>query len=242
LVSVSFGETASAAQLGLEPNSHDNRLGAPDHVGRQHRQQSVDIAGPRCCEERLDHRPLADQIPFRDNGFAAHPPSRPAGQFLSRHRRTLDDRGDLVERHREQIVQHERDPLGGTQPVQQNKEGKSDGIGELGLTLRVAGACGDPVEFGRIDEVLGAVLARPQHVEADPTDDHGQPAGQIGDRVRVGAAGPQPALLNRIVGLVGRSEHAIGNGPQMLARPVELLGQAGVRAHRSPLVVGVRHT
>jgi hypothetical protein len=58
---------------------------------------------------------LPGQILFGDNGFAVNPASRPAGQFLGRHRRTLDDRGDLVERHREHIVQHERDSLGGTQ-------------------------------------------------------------------------------------------------------------------------------
>jgi alkylhydroperoxidase family enzyme len=37
---------------------------------------------------------------------------------VSRTPRPADDLGDLVERHREHVVEHERDPLGGVERVE----------------------------------------------------------------------------------------------------------------------------
>jgi hypothetical protein len=44
-----------------------------------------------------------------------HPAARPAGQLTSRVRRPVHDLGDIVEGHREHVMQDERQPFGGSQ-------------------------------------------------------------------------------------------------------------------------------
>jgi hypothetical protein len=63
-----------------------------------------------------------------------------------------------------------------------------------------------------------------QHVYAHPGEHRCQPATQVGHIARVGAAEPNPGLLDRVVGFVGRAEHPVGDGPQMDAVSLELLG------------------
>ena len=56
------------------------------------------------------------------------------------------------------------------------------------------------------------VRARAQHVEAHAGDDRRQPAAQVLDVARVGAAEPQPGLLHGVVGLA-RASRASGRRP-----------------------------
>ena len=75
-------------------------------------------------------------------------------------------------------------------------------------------------------------LARPQHVQADPPDHGGQPGSQVHDRVSVAAVQTQPGLLDRILGLGHRAEHAVGDGSQVRAPVLELV-------RRPPRVLGI---
>ena len=52
--------------------------------------------------------------------------------------RAADDVGDLVEGHREQVVQHERHPFGGAQRLEDDLEREADAVGHQGLELGVA--------------------------------------------------------------------------------------------------------
>src|SRR5262249_23676352 len=70
--------------------------------------------------------------------------------------------------------------------------------------------------------------AGPQHVEAHPRDDRGQPAAQVLDRAGVGARELEPRLLHGVVGLGRRAEHAVRDQPQMAA---VLLEGGGELAH-----------
>jgi hypothetical protein len=79
--------------------------------------------------------------------------------------------------------------------------------------------------------VLAAGLAGAQHVEADPADRGGQPGPQVADRSGVAAVQPQPALLDRVLGLARRAEHAVGNRLQVRAPLLELHGDHAALVH-----------
>jgi hypothetical protein len=125
-----------------------------------------------------------------------------------------DDRRDLVERQREHVVQHERDPLGGVQRLQNDEQGKADGVVQYRLVLGVhSGLRAD--DGIRHPHVERQVPAGTEQVQADPRDHRGQPGTEVVDVAGVGPAGPQPRLLHGVVGLGERTEHPVRHGPQM---------------------------
>jgi hypothetical protein len=67
-------------------------------------------------------------------------------------------------------------------------------------------------------------LARAQHIEADTRDHGGEPSAEILDLVGAGATESQPGFLHSVVGFIHRTEHAVGDCPQMTAILLELLG------------------
>ena len=69
-------------------------------------------------------------------------------------------------------------------------------------------------------------------VQADATDDRGQPGAQVLDVARVGPAEPDPGLLDGVVRLAQRAEHPVGHAAQVRAVRLEALGQ--------PVLVGRR--
>ena len=69
---------------------------------------------------------------------ALHAPSRPARELPRRVRRPPHDGADVLEREREEIVQHEGDALGRAQRVEHDHHGGAHGVGEQDLALRIA--------------------------------------------------------------------------------------------------------
>src|SRR5438034_8203547 len=63
---------------------------------------------------------LHDALPI------SHPPAGAAGELARRGRRAADDRGDLVERHVEHVVQDEREPLGRAERVEDDQQRQAD--------------------------------------------------------------------------------------------------------------------
>jgi hypothetical protein len=110
-------------------------------------------------------------------------------------------------------MQHERQPLGGTEGIEHHQQRQPNRFGEqravLGRSAALLGhhQLGQPVVVGR----LGPGLARAQHVKADPAHHSGQPAGEVVDRGLVLARQPQPCLLHRVLGVRPRSEHPVGH-------------------------------
>ena len=68
-----------------------------------------------------------------------HPPAAAAGQLAGGGGGAPDDRGDLLERHREHVVQHERQPLGRRQRLEYDEQRAAHRVGQLGLELGMAG-------------------------------------------------------------------------------------------------------
>jgi hypothetical protein len=77
--------------------------------------------------------------------------------------------------------------------------------------------------------ILVARPPRAEHVETDPGGHRRQPAAEVVDRVRVGPVEAEPRLLERVVGLVDRSEHPVGDGAQVRPVGFELVGEQGSR-------------
>ena len=63
--------------------------------------------------------------------------SRAARKLLCRSRRPSHDGPDLVERHREQIVQDERQALGGRQRVEHDEQRRADRVGQHGFAFGI---------------------------------------------------------------------------------------------------------
>jgi len=58
-------------------------------------------------------------------------------KLAGRDRGPTDDASDVVERHVEDVVEDERDPLGRPQPLQDHEERKADRVRRHGLFLGV---------------------------------------------------------------------------------------------------------
>jgi hypothetical protein len=121
--------------------------------------------------------------------------ARAARELPCRGRGASHDGDDLVEGQVEHIVQHERDPLGGTQRFEYHEQRETDRVGELRFVLGVAPVrmAHDRIGHVRAQGMLAPRLARAQHVQAHSRDDRRQRSAQVLDAARVGAAEAQPA-------------------------------------------------
>jgi hypothetical protein len=145
-------------------------------------------------------------------------------------------------------VQDEGQPLGRRELVQHHQQRGTDRVGHERLLLGLDDdhqRIRQPVLLAQ--RLLPAPLARVEHVQADAGDDGGQPRAEVVDVVTAGAAGAQPRLLQRVVGLRGRAEHPLRDGAQTGAMGLEALGQQIRLVHRGHIllaapVMGMRPT
>jgi hypothetical protein len=162
------------------------------------------------------------------------------GQLAGRLGGAVDDRRDLVERDREDVVQHERQPLGGLQRLEHDQEGEADRVGQERLVLRVrpVRAVDDRLRYPQVGH-LPPRVAGAEHVQGHPGDDGREPAAEVLDFVGVGSAKAQPGLLDGVVRLAHRAEHPVGHSPQVGAVGLEPVGQVIALVHlRSRSSVG----
>ena len=106
-------------------------------------------SGARGREECADHLALPGQAGGGAGAAALDPAAGPAGQLLGGVRGPAQDGPDLVEGHREHVVQHERHPLGRGQRVQHHEHGQAHRVGQDGLMLGVGSRPGVPGHPGR---------------------------------------------------------------------------------------------
>ena len=235
-------------------------VGPQHNVRVEHREQRVEVAFPRGGQEGVDHLPpprdLA-RLPFgvRVAGPCLlrpgllrpgllHPAAGPAGQLTGGDGGALYNRGDLLERHGEHVVQHEREPFGGGQGVQHHQKRQADRVGQHRLVLRVGAARrlrgllpGDRC----VDRLLTPQRPRAKHVQRHPRHDRGEPPAQVLHPVGARTAEPQPGLLYRVVRLACRAEHAVRHRAQVRAVLLEPFGQPVSFVHRSRSSVDVCH-
>ena len=123
--------------------AHDVRgirpsVSAEHDVGVEQPDEPLEVAEPGGGEEGVDHLALAGPIGIGSTHASLHPSTGAAGELAGRLRRTVDDGSDLVERHGEQVVQHERQPFGRCQGLEHDEQREADGVGQQGLVLGVA--------------------------------------------------------------------------------------------------------
>lgn len=140
-------------------------------------QQLLEIPATRRRQEGLDDLSFL----LTDTGRALrrpHLPAGAAGEHLGGGGGLAEDVADLVERHREQVVQDERQPLARPERLQDDEECEPDRVGEHRVVLGSGTVVERHHELGQAVVVgrLRAGLARPQDIETDPADHRGQPA------------------------------------------------------------------
>jgi len=107
-----LGDGPSAADHRWDAHRHDAEVGLEHHIWVENRHKRREVAITRGSEERVNDCSLAGQISIGDLR-PSHPAPCAAGELPCRDRGTPHDGSDLLEGHREHVVQHERQPLGG---------------------------------------------------------------------------------------------------------------------------------
>ena len=110
--------------------------------GSRTARRGLEVTGAGRREERIDDRPLAGQVHV-GHGRAPHPATGTARELARRGWRPADDRGDVVERHAEHVVQHERHALGGSQRIEDDQQRKPDRVAQEGFLLGIDACLGD---------------------------------------------------------------------------------------------------
>ena len=99
-------------------------------------------------------------------------------------------------------MQDKGQPLGGRQVVEDDEQGRAQGIGQEQLGFGLGPAGGFHSYLGPLvaQRFVGPGPAAPQYVQAQAGYDSRQPTRQIGDTVGPGPAEPKPRLLDNVVG------------------------------------------
>jgi hypothetical protein len=133
-----FGPGSGAADL---PGAAWNSAGAvkPDHYIRiEDRDKTFEIAASQSGKERFDELALFWERGVRRPVRYLHSATRPASQLPRRRCEVSSNGSDFVEGHREHVVQHKRDALGRSQPVEHNEQCEADRIGQQNFLLGIA--------------------------------------------------------------------------------------------------------
>jgi len=217
-------------------------VGAQDDVRVEQREECVEVAVARGGEEGVDDRALAGRIGVGYRCLCLDPAAGAAGELPGRRRGPPDDGCDVVEGYGEHVVQHEREPLGGSERVQHHEQREPDGVGQQRrmLGIRTVRAADD--RLGQAQRFLTPGPARAQHVQAHPADDRRQPPAEVLDTAGTGAAGVEPGFLYRVVRLAQRAEHPVAHRPQVVAVLREPLREQFVLVHGHIPSVGFRHS
>jgi hypothetical protein len=119
---------------------HCSGIGAEHDIRVEHRHEGVEVAAPRGRQERVDNRTLTDRIGVGNRG-SLQTPACATGQLPGGRGCSLHDRGDVLEGHREHVVEHERQSLGGGKRAENDEQCKTHRIGQHRLVFGVAAVC-----------------------------------------------------------------------------------------------------
>ncbi len=124
-------------------------------------------------------------------------------------------------------MEHEGDPLGRVEGVENDEECGTHRVGQDGLILR--GHCrsqGELLELGRRIDGRGLTpVAAPERIEADPRDHGRQPAREVPDIAVIRRREAEPGLLQGIVGVLHIAEDPKGHGAKVGPTGPELVHQ-----------------
>ena len=143
--------------------------------------------------------------------------------------RAADDRCDLRQRDRERFVQDVDGTFRRRQRLEDREQREVDLLVERHTVGRIDGvALGPPAPDGRFREP-GSDVGLPLHprrfqpVEREVRDDSREPCSRLFDVIGLGALGPDQGILDDVLGVVARTEHAVRDADEVFAVLGELL-------------------
>jgi hypothetical protein len=147
-------------------------------------------------------------------GDSTHASPRTAGELVHSLWRALQDLRDVAERHREHVVQYEREPFRRCQHLEHYQQRQTDRVGDQRLVLGVGAVSGVDHRVGNahIQWLLAPGLGGAQHVQSHSRDDGREPPAQVLDLAGVGTAEPDPGVLDGVIRLRSESP-AFGRRP-----------------------------
>jgi hypothetical protein len=127
-ISTIFPRAILNASTFRHARGHRRAVGPEHDVRVEHREQCLEVTAARRGHEGLDDLPLAGEIRLGQRGRSLYPTASAARELPCRGGRAPDHRSDLLERHGEQVVQHERDPLGRRQRLEHHEQCQADRV------------------------------------------------------------------------------------------------------------------
>jgi hypothetical protein len=161
--------------------------------------ERVKVTTARGGEDGFDNFLALDEIGVGSCNGPPHPAHCSVRELCRRGRRALPhELSDLVEGHVEHVMQHERQPLGGSKCFEHNEQRLAHGVGQGCFLLGIDPVLSAHDGFGheRVNRLLAPPTAPSQHVQADAPHDRRQPSAQVRDTARIGAVQPQPGFLS----------------------------------------------
>ena len=145
-------------------------------------------------------------------------------------RGAVHDRRDLVERHPEHVVQHERQSFRRLELLEHDEQRQSDRVGDHRSARVPVGAADHGIRHVALQGILPARCPRSQHVQAHARDDRRQPSPQVLD-------GAASVRLNRSSFLDGVL--ASLTDPSMRYATARTCGRCSSNCSASPSSVGI---
>ncbi len=173
------------------------------------RDQRLEVALSGGLKEGLDYLTLAIEVDIRSGRFGLDPLAGATGGLSRRHRRAVEQVGDLLEGDREHVVQDEGDALLRAEGLEHAEHRQADRVGDESLVLWVATLDRADNRIGHVgaEWLLAASLAGPQHVEADPRD-HGRKATMASEK-KIAVAGATGRLGRPTVEILRERGHEV---------------------------------
>ena len=131
-----LGDGLRAADQRDQTRTRRPAVGAQHDVRVEDGEEAFEVTVARRREEGVDDGPLAIEIDV-GHGRTLDAATGTARELPRRRRGSADDRCDLVERHGEDVVQHEGDPFGGRQGVEDDEHREPDRIAQQGFLLGI---------------------------------------------------------------------------------------------------------
>jgi hypothetical protein len=187
-------------------------------VGVEHREERVEVTLARRGEEGVDDLSLAAEVGLRDGGGPADPPAGEAGKLARCLGGAAHDEGDLVVGHGEQVVQHERQSLGGAEHGEHHQQRGTDRVGQQRFVLGVdpAVAARRPLVSVPFEGLLGRDRRERsmfRHTRATIVVIH--PPMLSTTLVSERLSRIQDSWTASSASLSESAEHSVGNGPQV---------------------------
>jgi hypothetical protein len=131
----------------------------PKHDVRvQAREQRVKVPATGGGKEGVDDFSLAGEIGVGNGGRILHPAAGSARELPCRRRRASNEGRELVEWHGEHVVQDEREPLGGSQRIEDHEQRQTDRVGQQRFVLGIGPVSGGTIGSGTCAPVHGHIL------------------------------------------------------------------------------------